>query len=132
MERSQICKGICDLAEKYDAMVMVDDAHAAGFIGKTGRGTPEYCGVQGPDRHHHRDVRQSARRRERRLHQRAEGDRRAPPATFAALSRLEHRRAADRGRRRSRRSNCLTSSTALRDKLEENTKYFRAALTNVA
>src|SRR5574338_1167240 len=39
-------KGICDLAEKYDAMVMVDDAHAAGFIGKTGRGTPEYCGVQ--------------------------------------------------------------------------------------
>ena len=40
-------KGICDLAEKYDAMVMVDDAHAAGFIGKTGRGTPEYCGVQG-------------------------------------------------------------------------------------
>ena len=40
-------KGICDLAEQYDAMVMVDDAHAAGFIGKTGRGTPEYCGVQG-------------------------------------------------------------------------------------
>jgi glycine C-acetyltransferase len=40
-------KAICDLAEKYDAMVMVDDAHAAGFIGKTGRGTPEYCGVQG-------------------------------------------------------------------------------------
>ena len=40
-------KGICDLAEKYDAMVMVDDAHAAGFIGKTGRGTPEHCGVQG-------------------------------------------------------------------------------------
>ena len=40
-------KGVCDLAEKYDAMVMVDDAHAAGFIGKTGRGTPEHCGVQG-------------------------------------------------------------------------------------
>jgi glycine C-acetyltransferase len=40
-------KGICDLAEKYDALVMVDDAHAAGFIGKTGRGTPEHCGVQG-------------------------------------------------------------------------------------
>ncbi|EDM76172.1 2-amino-3-ketobutyrate coenzyme A ligase [Plesiocystis pacifica SIR-1] len=38
---------ICDLAEKYDAMVMVDDSHATGFIGKTGRGTPEYCDVMG-------------------------------------------------------------------------------------
>lgn len=37
--------GICDLAEKYDAMVMVDESHAAGFMGKTGRGTPEHCGV---------------------------------------------------------------------------------------
>ncbi len=37
---------ICDLAEKYDAMVMVDDSHASGFIGKTGRGTPEHCNVQ--------------------------------------------------------------------------------------
>lgn len=36
---------ICDLAEKYNAMVMVDDSHATGFIGKTGRGTPEECGV---------------------------------------------------------------------------------------
>lgn len=40
-------KGICDLAEKYHALVMVDDSHAAGFIGKKGRGTPEYCGVEG-------------------------------------------------------------------------------------
>jgi glycine C-acetyltransferase len=38
-------KEICDLAEKYDAMVMVDECHAAGFLGKTGRGTPEYHGV---------------------------------------------------------------------------------------
>jgi glycine C-acetyltransferase len=36
---------ICDLAEKYGAMVMVDDSHATGFIGKTGRGTPEHFGV---------------------------------------------------------------------------------------
>ncbi|MEZ4307547.1 MAG: glycine C-acetyltransferase [Polyangiaceae bacterium] len=36
---------VCDLAEKYGAMVMVDDSHATGFIGKTGRGTPEECGV---------------------------------------------------------------------------------------
>ena len=40
-------KEICDLAEKYDALVMVDDSHATGFIGKTGRGTFEHCGVAG-------------------------------------------------------------------------------------
>jgi glycine C-acetyltransferase len=38
---------ICDLADKYDAMVMVDDSHAVGFIGEHGRGTPEFCGVEG-------------------------------------------------------------------------------------
>ncbi|MBC7185773.1 MAG: glycine C-acetyltransferase [Calditrichaeota bacterium] len=38
---------ICALADKYDAMVMVDDSHATGFVGKTGRGTHEYCGVMG-------------------------------------------------------------------------------------
>jgi glycine C-acetyltransferase len=36
---------ICTLADEYDAMVMVDDSHAVGFIGDNGRGTPEYCGV---------------------------------------------------------------------------------------
>src|SRR6266513_327912 len=40
-------KGIVDLAEKYDALTMIDDAHATGFLGKTGRGTPEYCDVMG-------------------------------------------------------------------------------------
>jgi glycine C-acetyltransferase len=38
---------ICDLADKYDALVMVDDSHATGFVGKTGRGTHEYRGVMG-------------------------------------------------------------------------------------
>lgn len=38
---------ICDLAEKYGALVMVDDSHAVGFMGAHGRGTPEYCGVEG-------------------------------------------------------------------------------------
>jgi len=38
---------ICDLADRYDAIVMVDDSHAVGFVGKTGRGTPEHCGVTG-------------------------------------------------------------------------------------
>ena len=39
-------KNICDLADKYDALVMVDDSHAVGFMGETGAGTPEYCGVK--------------------------------------------------------------------------------------
>ena len=40
-------KSICDLADEYDALVMVDDSHAAGFMGEGGRGTAEYCGVLG-------------------------------------------------------------------------------------
>ena len=38
-------EGICDLAEKYDSLVMVDDSHAVGVMGEKGRGTPEFCGV---------------------------------------------------------------------------------------
>lgn len=38
-------KGVCDLADKYGALVMIDDSHASGFVGKTGRGAAEYCGV---------------------------------------------------------------------------------------
>lgn len=40
-------RGVCDLAEKYDAMVMVDDSHAVGFVGRHGRGSAEHCGVEG-------------------------------------------------------------------------------------
>ncbi len=40
-------QGICDLADRYDALVMVDDSHAVGFMGENGRGTPEHCGVMG-------------------------------------------------------------------------------------
>lgn len=40
-------KAICDLADRYDALVMVDDSHAVGFLGKNGKGTPEYCEVMG-------------------------------------------------------------------------------------
>ncbi|GAB3612057.1 PLP-dependent aspartate aminotransferase family protein [Humibacter ginsengisoli] len=39
-------EGICDLAEKYDSLVIVDDSHAVGFVGEHGRGTPELCGVE--------------------------------------------------------------------------------------
>jgi glycine C-acetyltransferase len=121
-------RGVCDLAEKYDAMVMVDDAHAAGFIGKTGRGTPEYCGVQGRV-----DVitgtlgkalggasgGYTSGRQEivALLRQRSRpylfSNTVAPPIVAASLKALD----------------LLTRSTELRDKLEENTKYFRAALT---
>ena len=38
---------ICDLADKYDAIVMIDESHSSGFLGKTGRGTHEHCGVMG-------------------------------------------------------------------------------------
>lgn len=40
-------KPVCDLADTYDALVMVDDSHASGFVGESGRGTPEHCGVTG-------------------------------------------------------------------------------------
>ncbi|MFZ5469918.1 MAG: glycine C-acetyltransferase [Myxococcota bacterium] len=40
-------KAICDLADRHDALVMVDDSHAVGFVGEKGRGTPEHCGVMG-------------------------------------------------------------------------------------
>jgi glycine C-acetyltransferase len=121
-------KGVCDLAEEYDAMVMVDDAHAAGFIGKTGRGTPEHCGVQGRV-----DVitgtlgkalggasgGYTSGRKEivALLRQRSRpylfSNTVAPPIVAASLKALE----------------LLTASTELRDKLETNTQYFRAALT---
>ena len=55
---------ICDLADKYKAMVMVDDSHATGFIGKTGRGTPEHCGVLSRVDVMTSHARQGARRRE--------------------------------------------------------------------
>ena len=121
-------KGVCDLAEKYDAMVMVDDAHAAGFIGKTGRGTPEHCGVQGRI-----DIitgtlgkalggasgGYTSGRKEivALLRQRSRpylfSNTVAPPIVAASLQALA----------------LLTASAELRDKLAENTKYFRAALT---
>jgi glycine C-acetyltransferase len=122
-------KAICDLAEKYDALTMIDDAHAAGFLGPTGRGTHEYCGVMGRI-----DIitgtlgkalggasggYTSARRRVvELLRQRSRpylfSNTIAPPVVAASLKAIE----------------LLSASTELRDKLEVNTKHFREALTS--
>jgi glycine C-acetyltransferase len=121
-------KGICDLAEKHGAMVMVDDSHATGFVGKTGRGTPEHCGVTGRI-----DVLTSTLgkalggasggfttgRQEivDLLRQRSRpylfSNTVAPPLVAATNACLD----------------LLSSSTELRDRLEANTKRFREGMT---
>jgi glycine C-acetyltransferase len=119
---------IVELAEKYNALTMIDDAHATGFLGKTGRGTHEYRGVMGKI-----DIITgtlgkalggasggfTSGRRETvdLLRQRSRpylfSNTIAPPVVAASLKAIE----------------LLSASTELRDKLEENTKYFRAALS---
>jgi glycine C-acetyltransferase len=118
---------ICDLAEKYQALTMIDDAHATGFLGRTGRGTHEYRGVVGRI-----DIITgtlgkalggasggftSARRRiVELLRQRSRpylfSNSVAPHIVAGTMKALD----------------ILTESTELRDKLEENTNYFRSAL----
>jgi glycine C-acetyltransferase len=120
--------GICELAEKHNALTMIDDAHAAGFLGKTGRGTHEHCGVMGKIdiitgtlgkalgganggyTSGRKVIIDLLRQRSRPY---LFSNTIAPPVVAASLKALE----------------LLTASTELRDKLEENTKYFRAALT---
>jgi glycine C-acetyltransferase len=119
---------ICDLAEKYGAMTMIDDAHATGFLGKTGRGTHEYRGVMGRIdiitgtlgkalggasggfTSGRKEIVDLLRQRSRPY---LFSNTVAPPVVAASLKALE----------------LLSASTELRDKLEENTKFFRAALT---
>jgi len=121
-------KDICDLAEKYDAVVMVDDSHATGFIGKTGRGTPEFNNVVGRV-----DVMTStlgkamggasggftAGKKEivEMLRQRSRpylfSNSLAPSIVAASIAAIK----------------LLESSTELRDRLEENTRYFRSGMT---
>ena len=121
---------ICDLAECYNAMVMVDDSHATGYIGETGRGTPEHCGVQGRV-----DIITSTLGK-------ALGGASGGYTTG-------RREIVEMLRQRSRPylfSNTLTPSlaaagievfrllsetTALRDKLMDNTRYFRSKLSKV-
>jgi glycine C-acetyltransferase len=121
-------KSICDLAEKYDALVMVDDSHAVGFMGKTGRGTHEYCnvmgrvdiitgtlgkalgGASGGYTSARSDVITMLRQRSRPY---LFSNSVAPPILGASLKAIE----------------ICTRSTELRDRLELNTKYFRRAMT---
>src|SRR6266446_228417 len=120
-------KVICELAEKRDALTMIDDAHATGFLGKTGRGTHEYRGVMGKIdiitgtlgkslggasggfTSGRKEIVDLLRQRSRPY---LFSNTVAPPIVAACLKALE----------------ILTGSTKLRDKLEENTKYFRAAV----
>ena len=118
---------ICDLAEKYDALVMVDDSHSTGFVGETGRGTHEHCGVMGRVdiitstlgkalggamggfTSGRKEVIDMLRQRSRPY---LFSNSLAPSIVGAASKVID----------------LLSESTDLRDKLEENTKYFRAKM----
>ncbi|HEV3350736.1 MAG TPA: glycine C-acetyltransferase [Methylomirabilota bacterium] len=119
---------ICDLAERHDALVMVDDSHATGFFGPTGRGTPEHCGVAG-----HVDIVTSTLGK---ALGGASGGFTASRAEIVALLRQRSRPylfsntlppalvcSALEGLA------LLSRSTALRDRLAANTERFRAAMT---
>lgn len=123
-------KGICDLADKYNALVMVDDSHAVGFVGKTGRGTPEYRdvvgrvdiitgtlgkalgGASGGYTSGRKEIIDLLRQRSRPY---LFSNTLAPAIAAASIKVLE----------------MLTSSTKYRDKLEENTKYFRQEIKKI-
>jgi glycine C-acetyltransferase len=121
-------KGICDLADRYEALVMVDDSHSTGFIGKTGRGTPEYHGVMdrvdiitstfgkalggasGGFTSGHREIVDILRQRSRPY---LFSNTLAPGVAAAVFKALE----------------TLSASTELRDRLAHNTAYFREGMT---
>src|SRR5689334_5221137 len=119
---------ICDLAEKYNALTMIDDAHATGFLGKTGRGTHEYRGVMGRIdiitgtlgkalggasggfTSGRKEIIDLLRQRSRPY---LFSNTLAPSITGASIAVLD----------------LLSETTALRDKLERNTRYFRSKMT---
>lgn len=121
-------KSVCDLADKYGALVMVDDSHAVGFMGKTGRGTHEHCGVMGRVDiitgtlgkalggasggyvSGKQEVVDLLRQRSRPY---LFSNSLAPVIAAASITTLD----------------LITRSTELRDKLEANTRYFREGLT---
>ncbi len=119
---------ICDLADLYEALVMTDECHSSGFIGKTGRGVPEYCGVtgrvdiitgtlgkalggaSGGFTSGRKEIIELLRQRSRPY---LFSNTLAPSITGASIEVF----------------NMLSETTALRDKLEKNTKYFRTEMT---
>lgn len=121
-------KGICDLADKYNALVMVDDSHAVGFMGKTGRGTHEHCdvmgrvdiltgtlgkalgGASGGYTTGRKEIIELLRQRSRPY---LFSNTLCPSIAGATLKVLE----------------LLGESTALRDQLEKNTQFFRREMT---
>ena len=118
---------ICDLAEKYNALVMVDDSHATGFVGKTGRGTHEHCnviqrvdiitstlgkalgGAMGGFTSGKKEIIEMLRQRSRPY---LFSNSLAPSIVGAATKVID----------------LLSNTTDLRDKLERNTKYFRTKM----
>lgn len=118
---------ICDLADKYSALIMVDECHASGFMGKTGRGTHEHCnvmgridiitgtfgkalgGAMGGFTSGRKEIVEMLRQRSRPY---LFSNSLAPSIVGASIEVL----------------NMLSSSTALRDKLWENTEYFRSQI----
>lgn len=119
---------LCDLADKYDALIMVDDSHAVGFLGSKGRGSHEYCGVlgrldiitgtfgkalggaSGGYISGRREIIEMLRQRSRPY---LFSNTLAPAIVAASLKTIE----------------LLTETTELRDRLEVNTKYFRTNMT---
>lgn len=87
---------ICDLAEKHDALVMVDDSHAVGFVGGAGAWHPGVLRGAGPGGHSDRDVRQGARWRQRGVHRRPQGRGGSAAAAFPAIPVFQHPRAGHR------------------------------------
>ncbi|MEQ8172647.1 MAG: glycine C-acetyltransferase [Candidatus Eremiobacterota bacterium] len=122
-------KDICTLAEKYNALVMVDDSHAVGFMGKTGRGTAEHCGVtgrvdiitgtlgkalggaSGGFTSGHKEIIDKLRQRSRPY---LFSNTMAPSIVSAGIKVFD----------------ILSKSTELRDRLEQNTAYFRKKMTD--
>ena len=88
-------QSICDLAERYDALVMIDDCHATGFLGKTGRGTHEYRNVMGRVDILTGTLGKALGWGQRRLHQRAQGSGFPAAPALPPVSLFQHARAAD-------------------------------------
>ena len=105
---------ICDLADRYQALVMVDDSHATGFVGKTGRGSIEHCGVMGRVDVVTSTLGKALGGAAGGFTTGPRGDRRAPAPAVAPVPLLEHRRPGDRRREPRRARAALVDDRAAR------------------